>query len=122
MVNPFRTLLATVLAILIASPLCCCAVETSANSAPSCCAATERGDGIPDPAPHVCACHHAKDPRDLAQNFELPGASPVPLPRENSDLSHLAPPEPVVVRQAPAPRSGCDPPRNRFARLSRWLL
>jgi hypothetical protein len=117
----FRSIIATLLTVLIASPLCCCSAKAAGTEArSSCCASTQDGDKEGQ-APHVCACR-AKEPRDSGETFQLPGDIAVPLPLTVENLSHLSPPVPVTTPRALTPHTGCDPPRWRLTHYSRWLL
>ncbi|WP_193212628.1 hypothetical protein [Luteolibacter marinus] len=122
--HPFRSILATLLALLIASPLCCCSAHAAEKeSRPSCCeASVERdGKGSPDQQPHACACR-TKEPRDEVKNFELPHDIAVLLEPAVTDVARLVPPVPVRRPMASTPHTGCDPPRLLLARYSRWLI
>lgn len=120
--NPFRSILATLLALLIASPLCCCTAKAAdAPARPSCCELKVDSKGNSESEPHACACN-AKQPRDEAKNFEVPHDIAVLLEPVVVDLAYLSPP---VIERSPmalTPHTGCDPPRLLLARYSRWLI
>jgi len=123
-VNSFRTLLATLLAILIASPPCCCFGQAADGPARrSCCEARANSGGKEEPgkAPHACACK-AKEPRDQVKNLELPPHMALLLEPVLLDLGCLSPPAAVPLAMAFMPHTGCDPPRLLLARYSRWLV
>lgn len=119
--NPFRSIIATLLALLIASPLCCCSASAAGKDAPpSCCEMRVDGSGESEKEPHACACS-SKQPRDEVKNFELPHDIAVLLEPVVTDLAHLSPPAAVSLPVAATPHTGCDPPRLLLARYSRWL-
>ena len=119
--NPFRSIVATLLAFLIASPLCCCPAKAEGPPTPakSCCVAKtgEKKEKQKD-----CPCSwKAKEPREKAKDLELPCSAAMPLLPVAQDLAWL--PAPVVdyVAVCATPHTGCDPPRLLLARYSRWL-
>lgn len=123
--NAFRSILALVLAILVASPLCCCASgcgDGAPERAACCQALPDQDDGqAPDKEPHVCACK-VKNPRDEAKAETLPvdpGLTLLPLVQ---DLSYLCPSFVARLPVANTPYNGCDPPRLLLARYARWLI
>jgi hypothetical protein len=120
--NPFHPIVAAVLALLVASPVCCCATERPTDNDPhSCCEAGKGHSKVPDQAPHRCACR-SKEPKNAHDGLQVPAAVELPLPPETTDLRHFAPAAPVTVVRATASRSGCDPPRNLLSRIARWRL
>lgn len=122
--NPFRILLASLLALLIASPLCCCSAQAADAAAPrTCCAGKveNQGKDQPDEAPPDCGCK-VKEPREEAKKFELPSMVALPFVPVLQELSCLTSPEIVRLPLAATPRTGCDPPRRLLARYSRWLI
>ncbi len=120
--NHFRCLLAAIFAILIASPLCCCAgtmvrVEKQAAS-PSCCS-----DGAKkEKREAACDCA-AKSPRIAENDHALPGAPIFSIP---APILH-APVVDETIAAAPAVIAFSEwidtgPQRARLALLQSFLI
>jgi hypothetical protein len=118
--NPLRSIIATLLAFLIASPLCCCTAKAEVQAPKSCCVEKGSKPVKKDKEPCACACK-VKEPREKAKDLELPCNVAVPFVPVVQDLSWLAAPVVVHVPMAGTPHTGCDPPRLLLARYSRWL-
>ena len=119
-----RVILAPVLAILIANPLCCCAAaEDPSKSVASCCGHTQGDSHAPADSPddHACACstHAPGETMETAVHSDpLPAVDFVKIQPES--LLARAPSRTLQANnQSRFP--GCDPPRALLSRISRWL-
>jgi len=116
--NLFHSIIAVLLALVLASPLCCCASGVREAAETPCCASSQQPDDRPS---HDCVCESA-EPRDAAKILDLPANSGIPLIPANDSLTLLEPAGLIVPAKQLAPRTGCDPPRLALVRLSRWLI
>jgi hypothetical protein len=122
--NPFRFIISTLLALLIASPLCCCSSKTSASAGRgSCCAveADQEGKGSEEKTPHSCACK-SKEPKSEAKTLEIPSDMALLLEPVVQDLTYANLKLAVKSVIYGAPRTDCDPPKWLLVSYSRWLI
>jgi len=123
-VNPFRSILALLMAVLVIWPACCCMGATfEQDTRSSCCSAAEQGapgERESRENPHQCDCL-TKEPREAVKTSEPPAQTPA-MPA----VDDWASPATAVSRQLavalPRWTGGCDPPRLILARYSRWLI
>jgi len=121
--NPFRSIVAALLAFLIASPMCCCLAKAEATPAPakSCCVEKAGGSEKKEKQKNCPCSFKMKEPREKAKDLDLPGiAVELSLPPVQ-DLAWLVVPVTEYVPVCNTPHTGCDPPRLLLARYSRWL-
>jgi hypothetical protein len=119
----FRNIIAAMLALAIASPLCCCAAMTAKKAnAPSCCSAMKL-DGKKNPDRNHTACHClAKQPKDTSKAIITPTDLAVTLPPPVFEIRVPAIlPEVATVPRA-TPQGSYDPPGHFLAKYSRWLI
>lgn len=108
------------MAMLIASPLCCCATLLVDATSLSCCT-VNAADGSGQPDHHeACACK-TKEPRDAAKFSKISENPPVPL-EAPTELPIVAPRPIGTISLVFPPHTGCDPPRALLALYSRWLI
>jgi hypothetical protein len=120
--NPFRSIIATLLAFLIASPLCCCSAKAETRSPAKSCCVEKAGGPEKKEKQKDCPCTcKVKEPREKAKDLDLPSTAAIPLLPEVQDLTWLPAPAVEYVLACRTPHTGCDPPRLLLARYSRWL-
>lgn len=116
-----RNIIAVMLALVIASPICCCTMTANhSEKAPSCCG-TAGGKKSPDKNHSACLCV-AKQPKELSKAIIIPTDHAVALepPFFEIRIADLSPEvEALPVAQ---PRDFSDPPGLFLAMYSRWLI
>ena len=122
MVSRISALFACLLALVVASPLCCCAGQAIKDREPSsCCCGDAGGDDEPC---HRCPCA-SDDPREIPDPLVLPqGAGAIfgcPPPAAGVETGHLPAPGYERPRWTPSPPWHA-PPAERRARLVSRLL
>ena len=120
--NVFRSIAAVLLALVVASPLCCCAGESvSSAQSHSCCSRANGQDSKrKNDDGHACLCK-SKEPRDNAKHLTLPTAPPVAdlPPTQGVDIPAVAPAGDAPVTARNQLRA---PPGSLLAWYSRWLI
>ncbi len=124
-VNPFRSILATLMSFLVIWPVCCCtALAEQEQAQRSCCSSAAEvapgGQDHPDEMPHLCACQDP-EPREMAKKIEPPVHAAAPFVPATREFRAANPPVPLQLTEA-RPMRTCDPPRLLLARYSRWLI
>ncbi|MCB1130546.1 MAG: hypothetical protein KDN05_05410 [Verrucomicrobiae bacterium] len=120
--NRFRSIAAVLLALVVASPLCCCAGESVCSAKRhSCCSRTERPDSQRrDDDGHACLCK-SKEPRDSLKQLALSAAPQVADMPDSQGVDI-----PVVLRSGDTRAPACTqlraPPGCLLAWYSRWLI
>lgn len=117
-----RSILAALIAILVANPACCCTVKSPDQPAKTagCCGGTKKDDK--KELPDHCACH-AKNPKQVEDPPVLPAFTAIELPPVLERREELRLPE-VPVREVASLdfRNDTGPPLRRLAWLQRFLI
>lgn len=124
--NLFRNIFAAILALVIASPICCCNVfADQTTKAKSCCSSSvspnDSGKKNPDHDPTLCECS-SKQPKDTLKGIIVPTDLAIVLPAPSFEV--VIPidfPEPICSTCAIQQREH-DTPGTLLAKYSRWLI
>jgi hypothetical protein len=122
-VSRISAILACLLALLVTSPLCCCAAEAAGEREAPCCCGDPAGENEKEPC-HGCLCA-SDDPREIPDPAVVPpqglGISLEAPPASVADLGRLPSVELARPRWTPA-SPWHAPPAERRARLVSRLL
>ena len=117
----FRNIIAALLALVIASPLCCCAMtRMHEGKVPSCCSMAGGGKS-PAKSPAACLCA-AKQPKDLSKEILVPTDRAVALEPPVFEIPVPDPSPRSEMLPSALPEVFCDPPGHFLAMYSRWLI
>ncbi|QTN33867.1 hypothetical protein HZ994_16625 [Akkermansiaceae bacterium] len=119
----FRKIIAVLLALAIASPLCCCAMMTAKTAnTPSCCSKMKPdGEGTPDRNHTACHCL-AKQPKDTTKEIITPTDLAVTVLPPVFEIRVPAILQEVKTAPRTTPERCCVPPGHFLAMYSRWLI
>jgi hypothetical protein len=122
-VSRISAILACLLALLVASPLCCCAAEAAEEREAPCCCGDPAGENEKEPC-HGCLCA-SDDPREIPDPAVVPpqglGISLEAPPASVADLPRIRSMDLARPRWTPA-SPWHAPPAERRARLVSRLL